>query len=87
MVINIGISEIPLMEEEVLKSTLINTFERFGDILNIGISKCADSEWFTSRGFATINRDKLKATYAAELTPQVRLVGFQAVLLNTVGLK
>ncbi|KAI8064797.1 uncharacterized protein B0P05DRAFT_460085, partial [Gilbertella persicaria] len=85
MVINIGISEIPLMEEEVLKTALINTFERFGDILNIGISKCADSDWFTGRGFATLNRDKLKeATYAAELTPQVKLVGFPGVLLNIV---
>ncbi|KAI8051042.1 uncharacterized protein B0P05DRAFT_641647, partial [Gilbertella persicaria] len=85
MVINIGISEIPLMEEEVLKTALINTFERFGDILNIGISKCADSDWFTGRGFATLNRNKLKeATYAAELTLQVELVGFPGVLQNIV---
>ncbi|KAI8056508.1 uncharacterized protein B0P05DRAFT_641118 [Gilbertella persicaria] len=85
MVINIGISEILLMEEEVLKPALINTFERFGDILNISISKYADSDWFTGRSFATLNRDKLKeTTYAAELTPQVRLVGFPGVLLNIV---
>ncbi|KAI8069119.1 uncharacterized protein B0P05DRAFT_446978, partial [Gilbertella persicaria] len=71
--------------EEVLKTALINTFERFSDVLNISISKCADSDWFTGRGFATLNGDKLKeATYAAELTPQVELVGFPGVLLNIV---
>ncbi|KAI8081956.1 uncharacterized protein B0P05DRAFT_538783, partial [Gilbertella persicaria] len=70
MVTNIGISEIPLMGKEVLKTALINTFERFGDILNIGVSKCADSDWFTGRGFATLNRNKSKeVTYTAELGP------------------
>ncbi|RCH81221.1 hypothetical protein CU098_007983, partial [Rhizopus stolonifer] len=54
--------------EEILKTALINTFGRFGDILNIGISKCSGSACFVGCGFATLNRDKLKE---AEPTPQV----------------
>ncbi|KAK4509740.1 uncharacterized protein ATC70_010490 [Mucor velutinosus] len=84
-VINIGISEIPLMEEDELKPALIKTFERYGDILNIGISKSGDSDWFTGRGFATLNRDKLKeSTYANTLTPQVELEGFPGAHLHLV---
>lgn len=85
IVINIGISEIPLMEEDELKSALIKTFERYGDILNIGISKSGDSDWSTGRGFATLNRDKLKeSTYASTLTPQVELEGFPGTKLHLV---
>jgi len=84
-VINIGISEIPLLEEDELKAALIKTFERYGDILNIGISKSGDSDWFTGRGFATLNRDKLKeSTYANELSPQVELDGFPGTMLHLV---
>ncbi|KAL7327654.1 hypothetical protein PS15p_206057 [Mucor circinelloides] len=84
-VINIGISEIPLMDEDELKDALVKTFERFGDILNIGISKSGDSDWFTGRGFATLNRDKLKeSTYAAQITPQVELAGFPDSKLHLV---
>ncbi|KAG2210748.1 hypothetical protein INT46_008570 [Mucor plumbeus] len=85
MVINIGISEMPIVEEELLKPALIKTFERYGDILNIGISKSSDSDWFTGRGFATINRDKQKEeSYAANLTPQVELEDFPGTVLNLV---
>ncbi|GAN11816.1 hypothetical protein MAM1_1036d11425 [Mucor ambiguus] len=84
-VINIGISEIPLMEEDELKLALIKTFERYGDILNIGITKSGDSDWFTGRGFATINRDKLKeASYTNSLTPQVELEGSPGTFLHLV---
>ncbi|GAN11496.1 hypothetical protein MAM1_0634c11059 [Mucor ambiguus] len=43
-VINIGISEIPLLGEEELKPALIKTFESYGDILNIGISNSENSD-------------------------------------------
>ncbi|KAI8635858.1 hypothetical protein BD408DRAFT_356742, partial [Parasitella parasitica] len=84
-VINIGISEIPLMDDDELKDALVKTFERFGGILNIGISKSGDSDWFTGRGFATLNRDKLKESmYAAQITPQVELAGFPDSKLHLV---
>ncbi|KAK4517761.1 uncharacterized protein ATC70_001105 [Mucor velutinosus] len=84
-VIDIGISEIPLMKEDELKPALIKIFERYGDILNIGISKSGDSDWLTGRGFTTLNRDKLKeSTYANILTPQVELEGFPGTNLHLV---
>ncbi|KAK4521747.1 uncharacterized protein ATC70_004282 [Mucor velutinosus] len=49
------------------------------DILNLGLSYTKDGNWFTGRGFVTLNRDKLK-NYAAELTPQIQFGNFKEKL-------
>ncbi|KAG2215908.1 hypothetical protein INT46_004164 [Mucor plumbeus] len=73
-VINIGITELPLLEDDILKDALVKTFEQYGDVLNVGIAKSGDSDWFTGRGYATIN-SKNKEKDFKELTPQVTLEG------------
>lgn len=82
-VIRVGITEIPLDDEDALMESLVKTFERYGDILNIGLTKVEDHDWFTGRGFVTLNRDKLK-NYAADLTPQVQLIGYEGTALHLV---
>lgn len=53
--------------------------------MNIGISKSGDFDWFTGRGFATLNRGKLKEpAYAANLSPQVKLEVFPGTNLHLV---
>ena len=48
-VIQVGITEIPLDDEDALMESLFKTFEKYGDILDIGLTKVEDHEWFTGR--------------------------------------
>ncbi|KAL7327096.1 hypothetical protein PS15p_202775 [Mucor circinelloides] len=75
-VIRVSISAIPYKPVEVLKPLLIETFEKYGDILNVGLCHSKDGDWFTGRGFVTLNLDKSK-NYAAELRPQIAFGNFQ----------
>lgn len=75
-VIRVGISEIPYKPEEELKPSMIKTFEKYGDILNLGLCHSKDGDWFTGRGFVTLNKDKCK-TYADNLTPQIEFGNFK----------
>ncbi|KAK4520147.1 phosphatidylinositol-4- kinase [Mucor velutinosus] len=75
-VLRVGVSELPHKTEEVLKPLMVETFQKYGDILNLGLSYTKDGNWFTGRGFVTLNRDKLKS-YAAELTPQIQFGNFK----------
>ncbi|KAK4517286.1 Cu/Pi carrier [Mucor velutinosus] len=78
-VLRVGVSELPYKTEEVLKPLMVETFQKYGDILNLGLSYTKDGNWFTGRGFVTLNRDKLKS-YAAELTPQIQFGNFKEKL-------
>jgi hypothetical protein len=69
-VIRVGISEIPFLAADYIQPRLVEIFQGYGDILNIGLCHIVTSGWFTGRGFVTLNRDKTKV-YAKELTPQV----------------
>ncbi|CAO3609279.1 unnamed protein product [Mucor fragilis] len=75
-VIRVSISAIPYKPVEALKPLLIKTFENYGDILNVGLCHSKDGDWFTGRGFVTLNIDTSKH-YAAELRPQIAFGDFQ----------
>jgi hypothetical protein len=78
-VLRVSISAIPYKPVEVLKPLLVKTFEQYGDILNVGLCHSKDGDWFTGRGFVTLNIDKAKS-YAAELEPQIAFGDFQEKL-------
>ncbi|KAK4512321.1 uncharacterized protein ATC70_003019 [Mucor velutinosus] len=78
-VLRVGVSELPYKSEEVLKPLMVETFQKYGDILNLGLSYTKDGGWFTGCGFVTLNKDKLK-NYAAELTPQIQFGNFKEKL-------
>ncbi|CAO3637945.1 unnamed protein product [Mucor fragilis] len=65
-VIKVSVSAIPYKPVELLKTLLIKTFENYGDILNVGLCYSKDGDWFTGRGFVTLNIKKSKH-YADEL--------------------
>ncbi|KAK4509091.1 uncharacterized protein ATC70_012060 [Mucor velutinosus] len=81
-IFRVSISAIPYKPVEVLQPLLIKAFEEYGDILNVGLCHSKDGDWFTGRGFVTLNIDKSKH-YAAELKPQVALDGSQENLRLT----
>ncbi|KAK4519280.1 uncharacterized protein ATC70_009512 [Mucor velutinosus] len=69
-VVRVTVSAIPYKPVEFLKPLLIQTFEQYGDILNVGLCHSKDGNWFTGRDFVTLNMDKSKQ-YEAELAPQI----------------
>ncbi|GAN11675.1 hypothetical protein MAM1_0803d11256, partial [Mucor ambiguus] len=81
-IFRVNISAIPYKSVEVLQPMLIDTFTEYGDILNVGLCHSKDGDWFTGRGFVTLNIDQSKQ-YAAELRPQVAFAGSQENLRLT----
>lgn len=75
-VVRVGVSEFPYKPVDVLKPLMIKSFEQYEDILSIGLFHSKDGDWFTGRGFVTLNRDKLK-TYAVKLNPQTEFGNFR----------
>lgn len=75
-VVRVTVSAIPYKPVDFLKPLLIKTFEKYGDILNVGLCHSKDGDWFTGRGFVTLNLDKTKQ-YEAELTPQITFGDFK----------
>ncbi|KAK4517559.1 uncharacterized protein ATC70_000899 [Mucor velutinosus] len=69
-VVRVTVSAIPYKPVEFLKPLLIQTFKQYGDILHVGLYHSKDSNWFTGRGFVTLNMDRSKQ-YEAEVAPQI----------------
>ncbi|KAK4509527.1 L-serine ammonia-lyase [Mucor velutinosus] len=74
-VVRVTVSAISYKPVEFLKPLLIQTFEQYGDILNVGLCHSRDGNWFTGRGFVTLNMDRSKQ-YEAEVAPQIPFEDF-----------
>ncbi|KAI8071159.1 uncharacterized protein B0P05DRAFT_573227 [Gilbertella persicaria] len=68
-IVRVGVSNIPFEDEELLKPQLIEIFQGYGEILEIGPRHTTDGNWFTGKGFVTLNQKK-NVSYKA-LTPQI----------------
>ncbi|KAG0806386.1 hypothetical protein G6F20_011165 [Rhizopus arrhizus] len=68
-VIRIGITNIPYEKDDKLKPLMIQLFEKYGSILEIGLHHTVDGGWFNGRGYVTLVKDKAK-NYEP-LTPQI----------------
>ncbi|KAG0848221.1 hypothetical protein G6F17_011841 [Rhizopus arrhizus] len=68
-VIRIGITNIPYEKNDKLKPLMIQLFEKYGSILEIGLHHTVDGGWFNGRGYVTLVKDKAK-NYEP-LTPQI----------------
>ncbi|KAI8070607.1 uncharacterized protein B0P05DRAFT_598364 [Gilbertella persicaria] len=68
-IVSVGISNIPFEDEELLKPQLIEIFQGYGGILEIGLRHTTDGYWFTGKGFVTLNQKK-NVSYKA-LSPQI----------------
>ncbi|KAG1147274.1 hypothetical protein G6F37_007851 [Rhizopus arrhizus] len=68
-VIRIGITNIPYEKDDKLKPLMIQLFEKYGSILEIGLHHTVDGGWFNGRGYVTLVKDKTKSY--EPLTPQV----------------
>ncbi|KAG0928464.1 hypothetical protein G6F32_012565 [Rhizopus arrhizus] len=68
-VIRIGITNIPYEKDDKLKPLMIQLFEKYESILEIGLHHTVDGGWFNGRGYVTLVKDKAK-NYEP-LTPQI----------------
>jgi hypothetical protein len=68
-VIRIGITNIPYEKDDKLKPLMIQLFEKYGSVLEIGPHHTVDGGWFNGRGYVTLVKGKTK-NYEP-LTPQV----------------
>ncbi|KAG1282512.1 hypothetical protein G6F65_004952 [Rhizopus arrhizus] len=68
-VVRIGITNIPYEKDDKLKPLMIQLFEKYGSILEIGLHHTVDGGWFNGRGYVTLVKDKAK-NYEP-LTPQI----------------
>ncbi|KAG0863403.1 hypothetical protein G6F16_011832 [Rhizopus arrhizus] len=68
-VIRIGITNIPYEKNDKLKPLMIQLFEKYGSILEIGLHHTVDGGWFNGRGYVTLVKDKTKSYET--LTPQI----------------
>lgn len=69
-VYRVEISNIPMQNETKLKSHMIDTFKKYGEILEIGIYRTNDGGWFTGKGFVTLHKHKYDSMYH-QLAPQI----------------
>ncbi|KAG1123270.1 hypothetical protein G6F42_010706 [Rhizopus arrhizus] len=67
-VIRIGITNMPYEKDDKLKPLMIQLFEKYGSILEIGLHHIVNGGWFNGRGYVTLVKDKTK-NYEP-LTPQ-----------------
>ncbi|KAG1106842.1 hypothetical protein G6F40_010339 [Rhizopus arrhizus] len=63
------ITNIPYEKDDKLKPLMIQLFEKYGSILEIGLHHTVDGGWFNGRGYVTLVKDKAK-NYEP-LTPQI----------------
>ncbi|KAG1127987.1 hypothetical protein G6F42_006385 [Rhizopus arrhizus] len=68
-VIRIGITNIPYEKDDKLKPLMIQLFEKYGSILEIGLHHTVDGGWFNGRGYVTLVKNKTKSY--EPLTPQI----------------
>ncbi|EIE82085.1 hypothetical protein G6F46_007349 [Rhizopus delemar] len=68
-VIRIGITNISYEKDDKLKPLVIQLFEKYGGILEIGLHYTVDGGWFNGRRYVTLVIDKTK-NYE-HLTPQI----------------
>ncbi|KAG0898046.1 hypothetical protein G6F34_005947 [Rhizopus arrhizus] len=59
-VVRIGITNIPYEKNDKLKPLMIQLFEKYGSILEIGLHHTVDGGWFNGRGYVTLVKDKTK---------------------------
>ncbi|KAG1379608.1 hypothetical protein G6F61_004793 [Rhizopus arrhizus] len=59
-VVRIGITNIPYEKDDKLKPLMIQLFEKYGSILEIGFHHTVDGDWFNGKVCVTLVKDKTK---------------------------
>lgn len=70
-VIRVGISNIPYEGPDFLKPRLIEIFQKYGEILEIGLHHTVEGNWFVGKGFVTLCKPKDKEHLFKELQARI----------------